>query len=116
MANYARRQCQAVVNAARPVMASVPPWASTCAYYTAVPVAGYVGFPILLNCIGFSAAGPVAGSMAASWQASIGATVQAGSAFAVCQQLAMTGGAAVVGGVVGAAAPVARLGGWLWRR
>lgn len=45
--------------------------------------------------IGFSAAGPVAGSVAAGWQGSIG-LVQAGSLFAWCQSAAM-GGAAVTG-------------------
>jgi hypothetical protein len=49
--------------------------------------------PPLLAAAGFSALGPVAGSGAAAWQASIGA-VEAGSLFAWCQSAAM-GGAAI---------------------
>lgn len=59
----------------------------------------------VLGAIGFTVAGPAAGSAAAAWQAWIGA-VQAGSLFAWCQSAAM-GGAAVGGvqmaGVAGAA-------------
>lgn len=62
----------------------------------AVPVLGFVGF---------TAAGPLAGSAAAAWQASIG-LVQANSLFAWCQSAAM-GGVALGGiqfaGVAGAA-------------
>lgn len=47
----------------------------------------------ILGAVGFAAAGPVAGSIATGWQASIGA-VQAISLFAWCQSAA-TGGAAV---------------------
>ena len=50
----------------------------------------------VLGAIGFTVAGPVAGSAAAAWQASIGA-VQAGSPFAWCHSTAMSG--AAVGGV-----------------
>lgn len=49
--------------------------------------------PAILGAIGFSAAGPVAGSIAAGWQASIGSVV-AGSLFAFLQSAAM-GGAAI---------------------
>ena len=52
----------------------------------------FLAVPVL-GAVGFTAAGPVAGSAAATWQASIGA-VQAGSLFAWCQSAAM-GGAAV---------------------
>ena len=59
----------------------------------------------VLGAVGFTAAGPAAGSAAVAWQASIGA-VEAGSLFAWCQSAAM-GGAAVSGiqaaGVAGAA-------------
>jgi len=59
----------------------------------------------ILGAVGFTVAGPAAGSAAAAWQASIG-VVQAGSLFAWCQSAAM-GGAAVGGvqmaGVAGAA-------------
>ena len=59
----------------------------------------------ILGAVGFTAAGPAAGSAAAAWQASIGA-VQSGSLFAWCQSAAM-GGAAVssiqAAGVAGAA-------------
>ena len=47
----------------------------------------------LLPVLGFGAAGPVAGSLAASWQASMG-TVAAGSTFAFLQSAAMGGTAA----------------------
>jgi hypothetical protein len=71
----------------------------------------------VLGVLGFSAAGPVAGSAAAGMQSSIG-LVQAGSLFAWCQSAAMGGAAAggtvaagVTGGVVAAAATVWR---YLW--
>ncbi|KAI5302629.1 hypothetical protein KEM56_000504 [Ascosphaera pollenicola] len=44
----------------------------------------------VLGAVGFGAAGPVAGTVAAAWQASIG-NVAAGSVFAACQSVAMTG-------------------------
>jgi hypothetical protein len=60
----------------------------------------------ILGAVGFSSIGPVAGSVAAGWQASIGA-VEAGSLFALCQSAAMGGAAATAGlataGVSGAA-------------
>lgn len=59
-----------------------------------VSIASLAAMPIL-GAVGFAAAGPVAGSAAASWQASIG-VVQAGSFFAWCQSAAM-GGAAAIG-------------------
>lgn len=62
----------------------------TAASIAAVPV---------LGAIGFSAAGPVAGSAAAAWQSGIG-LVEAGSIFAWCQSVAM--GGAAVGGIIGA--------------
>ena len=49
----------------------------------------------ILPMLGFSAAGPVAGSIAAGWQSSIG-IVSAGSLFAFLQSAAM-GGAAMTG-------------------
>ena len=49
----------------------------------------------ILPVLGFSAAGPVAGSIAAGWQSSIG-LVSAGSLFALLQSAAM-GGAAMMG-------------------
>ena len=66
--------------------------------------------PAILGAVGFNAAGPVAGSIAAAWQASMG-TVAAGSFFAFLQSAAMGGAAmgmitgvgAVVGGVTIAA-------------
>ncbi|KAI9695930.1 MAG: hypothetical protein M1812_008491, partial [Candelaria pacifica] len=48
--------------------------------------------PAILGAIGFSALGPVAGSIAAGWQASMG-TVAAGSFFAFLQSAAMGGAA-----------------------
>ena len=59
-----------------------------------VGIAATVALPVL-GAAGFGALGPVAGSSAAAWQASIGA-VEAGSLFAWCQSAAM-GGMAVNG-------------------
>jgi len=51
----------------------------------------------ILGAIGFTAAGPLAGSAAAGWQSSIG-IVQGGSFFAWCQSAAM--GGAAMGGIL----------------
>jgi hypothetical protein len=75
-----------------------------------ISTAALITVPIL-GAVGFSALGPVAGSAAAGWQASIGA-VEAGSLFAWCQSVTM-GGAAVAGLTgtgVGAAAVTGALG------
>ena len=67
----------------------------------------------ILGAAGFSSIGPVAGSAAAGWQASIG-VVRAGSLFAFCQSAAMGGAAATAGlasaGVSGAAVALAAAG------
>ena len=55
--------------------------------------AGALAAPWILGAAGFSAAGPVAGSIAAGWQSSLG-VVQAGSLFAWCQSAVMGGYAA----------------------
>ena len=58
----------------------------------------------VLGALGFGALGPVAGTTAAAWQASLG-LVQAGSLFAWCQSAAMGGAALsgiIAGGAVGA--------------
>ena len=57
-----------------------------------IGVVAFATIPVL-GVIGFSALGPVGGSIAAGWQASIGA-VEAGSLFAFCQSAAMGGAAA----------------------
>jgi hypothetical protein len=64
--------------------------------------------PPLLAAAGFGALGPVAGSGAAAWQASIGA-VEAGSLFAWCQSVAM-GGAAINGVFAAGAAGAGLMG------
>lgn len=64
----------------------------------AVTIASIAIVPIL-GVAGFSAIGPVAGSVAAALQSSIG-LVEAGSFFALCQSIAM--GGAAIGGIVGA--------------
>ena len=77
------------------------------------PVAALLA-PVALTAVGFGAAGPVAGSLATVWQASIG-NVVAGSSFAFLQAAGMGGGAAGVlgwvaagvGAVAGAAAATA---------
>ena len=67
----------------------------------------------ILGAVGFSSIGPVAGSAAAGWQASIGAA-EAGSLFTLCQSAAMGGAAATAGlattGVGGAALALAAAG------
>lgn len=67
----------------------------TCA---TIGAAALITIPVL-GAIGFSAIGPAGGSIAAGWQASIGA-VEAGSLFAFCQSAAMGGAAA--SGLIGA--------------
>ena len=78
----------------------------------------FLAAPAIAGVIGFSTSGPVAGSVAASWQASM-PLVQVGSQFAWWQSAAM-GGAAVGGiaagagmgaGVAGLASVAAFLGG-----
>lgn len=64
--------------------------------------------PSILAGAGFAALGPVAGTFATSWQASIG-VVKAGSLFAWCQSAAMGGATGIftggiAGGVIGAGA------------
>ena len=49
--------------------------------------------PVILPAAGFAASGPVAGSLAAAWQSSIG-VLAAGSPFAFLQSAAMGGAAA----------------------
>ena len=72
--------------------------------------------------MGFGAAGPIAGTLAAGWQAMMGAAVPAGGLFAILQGAAMGGAAAPavgtvlagmgagVGGAAGAVANRARRG------
>lgn len=79
---------------------------ATCAV---ISTAALITIPVL-GAIGFSGIGPVAGTVAAGWQASIGA-VEAGSLFALCQSAAMGGAAATgliaTGAGAGAAAAAA---------
>jgi hypothetical protein len=65
----------------------------------AAPVLSPMAIPAVLGAVGFSTTGPVAGSLAAGWQSSIG-LVQAGSIFAWCQSVAM-GGTSIVGFTTG---------------
>ncbi|MCJ1476270.1 hypothetical protein MMC13_004936 [Lambiella insularis] len=74
--------------------------------------------PVILPAIGFTSTGPVAGSLAAIWQSSIG-LVAAGSPFAFLQSAAM--GSAAAGWIYGAGAAglgilgAKRARGW-WKR
>ncbi|KAI0289368.1 hypothetical protein BC826DRAFT_1032338 [Russula brevipes] len=61
--------------------------------------------PAGLGLVGFGAAGPVAGSLAAGWQASIG-SVAAGSVFSTIQSVAMGGAIPTVVNAIGAVAAV----------
>lgn len=65
--------------------------------------------PAILGAIGFSAIGPVAGSIAAGWQASMG-SVAAGSFFAFLQSAAMGGAAASLFAGAGAVGAVVTVG------
>ena len=65
-----------------------------------VGLAASITLPVL-GAAGFGSLGPVAGSSAAAWQASMGA-VEAGSLFAWCQGAAM--GGAAVNGIIAAGA------------
>lgn len=89
--------------------------------------------PAILGAIGFSGIGPVAGSIAAAWQASIGSVI-AGSFFSILQSAAMGGaamsiiaGIGALGGVVAAAVGLAsckgvvgglveKIKGFFWKR
>ena len=77
---------------------SLKAWIRVHKKQTALIVLGIIIFalslatPAILGAIGFSAAGPVLGSVAAGWQASIG-SVAAGSLFAFLQSVAMGGAA-----------------------
>ena len=55
--------------------------------------AGAVAPTCVMFATGFGPAGPVAGSLAAAWQATMGGAVASGSAFAVLQSMAMGGSA-----------------------
>ena len=74
------------------------PWGKIAAAAGLVTVAAapIVVLGPLAATLGFGAAGPVAGWIAAAWQASIGA-VEAGSLFAMLQSIGMAGAAATVG-------------------
>jgi hypothetical protein len=68
--------------------------------------------PAILGAIGFSATGPVLGSMAAGWQASVG-SVAAGSLFSFLQIAAMGGAAMGLFTGVGAVGAAIAVGGGL---
>ncbi|KAI9701240.1 MAG: hypothetical protein M1836_001909 [Candelina mexicana] len=61
----------------------------------------------VLGAIGIGAQGPVAGSLASGYQATLGGYIPAGSAFSVCQRIAMTGKAPVISGLACAGEVVA---------
>ncbi|KAK6537455.1 hypothetical protein TWF694_011641 [Orbilia ellipsospora] len=71
--------------------------------YIAIPIITTAGLPLLLGGLGFAATGPVAGSAAAAWQASIG-NVAAGSLFSLVQSISMTGIAPAIGTGIGVVA------------
>ena len=72
--------------------------------------------PAILRAIGFSAVSPIAGSVAAGWQESIG-SVTAWSLFAFLQSAAIGGAAMGVFAAIGALGGGVRLQwGWLPRR
>lgn len=77
---------------------SMTTWIKAHKKQLAVILAGIIilalclAMPAILGTIGFGASGPVVGSMAAAWQATIG-NVVAGSLFAFLQSAAMGGAA-----------------------
>ncbi|KAK6346714.1 hypothetical protein TWF696_006829 [Orbilia brochopaga] len=79
----------------------------------AIPVVTTFSLPAILNALGFAATGPVAGSLAAAWQASIG-SVPAGHLFALIQSISMTTGSALaIGAGIGLVAAVSILIGYI---
>ncbi|MCJ1356227.1 MAG: hypothetical protein MMC33_006221 [Icmadophila ericetorum] len=68
------------------------PWETTFALLSILSI---LIVPVILPAIGFSAIGPVASSLAAAWQASIG-IVAAGTPFSILQGAAMGGAAASI--------------------
>ncbi|KAF8242547.1 hypothetical protein K440DRAFT_590710 [Wilcoxina mikolae CBS 423.85] len=64
-------------------------------YQTAFLVVGVILLMNPLAIIGFGSLGPVAGSIAAGWQATMGGTVAAGSAFATLQGMGMLAAVAI---------------------
>ena len=85
---------------------SLTTWIKAHKKETALILAGIIilalclAMPPILGAIGFGAQGPIIGSMAASWQASIG-SVAAGSLFAFLQSAAMGGAAMAFFMVIG---------------
>jgi len=95
------------------------PWQTT---FLLLSILSILVVPVILPAIGFSPIGPVAGSLASAWQASIG-VVAAGTPFAFLQGAAMGGAAAGlfygIGGaglaVVAGTKVVGAVTGW-WKR
>lgn len=75
-------------------------------------LAFHLAVPAILGAIGFSAAGPVLGSVAAGWQASLG-SVASGSVFSFFQSAAMGGAAMGVSTGIGVLGAVIAVGGGL---
>ncbi|KAF3315165.1 hypothetical protein TWF173_004057 [Orbilia oligospora] len=67
--------------------------------YAVAAVGAALAIPIILQIAGFSLLGPVAGSFAAAWQASIG-NVVAGSLFAFLQSISMAPATAMTTGAL----------------
>ncbi len=85
-----------------------------------VATVGSFAAPLVLSSFGFTAAGPVAGSYAATWMSSIG-VVKAGSLYSLIQSIAMGGTyATTVNTSIAAASGVTAAVGWNnwnnWRR
>ena len=64
--------------------------------FVAKACAGAAAPTCALLAVGFTPAGPAAGSLAAAWQATMGGAVASGSAFAILQSAAMGGSAAAM--------------------
>ena len=94
------------------------PYLLTSQVVGGVVTAASLAAPAALGAIGFGVLGPTAGTVATSWQSSIG-LVQAGSLFSWCQSVGMGGAAvngiiasgAAGGGVLAAATGAAAAGG-----
>ncbi|TCD64197.1 hypothetical protein EIP91_004430 [Steccherinum ochraceum] len=79
-------------------------WAGKAIIVAGATVVGSAVAPVVapaaVGLVGFGPIGPVAGSLAAAWQAGMGGVVAAGGWFAGAQATAMGGAMPVIGNVI----------------
>ncbi|DBB02861.1 hypothetical protein WJX77_006488 [Trebouxia sp. C0004] len=95
---------------AAPALTKVKKNSRDIAVVTTGTVAANAAVLPALSCVGFTAAGPAAGSIAAGWMSLYGGAVSAGSWYALAQSVAM-GGTAVGFAIPASAVAVSYLGG-----